>query len=160
DPVTREELADKARRVPDELLAAIGRVDVIAPLLAIESGAAPASLLPQVLEALSAVPAGGVPLHPRVPGLHLSVTDTNPLAMAEAIVHGTQHGKLNALTWLDPVLENGHTEWSPSPVRPDLRPLMGVLLAAHAFVPVAALHARLAEQGHPAMLGKESRRAE
>jgi HEXXH motif-containing protein len=34
-------------------------------------------------------------------------------------------------------------------VRPDLRPVMGVLLAVHAFVPVAALHEGLARAGHP-----------
>ena len=244
DVITREELAEQSRRAPDATLAAVGRADVICVLLSVESGAAPVSLLPSAVAALRGPAPGGVPLHPRVPGLHLSLTDTNPLAMdeahpeksgnavdlsgrpveewraalaaalelveaglpewfaelplalqrivpvgfhaerhlsasyreapglaylslhpdpltlAEAIVHETQHGKLNALSWLDPVLENGHTEWSPSPVRPDLRPLMGVLLAAHAFVPVAALHARLADLGHPAMLGKEARRAE
>lgn len=50
---------------------------------------------------------------------------------------------------LDPVLRNGTTAWTPSPVRPDLRPLNGVLLAAHAFVPVSVFHARLAAAGHP-----------
>jgi len=73
----------------------------------------------------------------------------DPLTLAEAIVHETQHGKLNSLSWLDPVLHNGMTEWTESPVRPDLRPLWGVLLAVHAFVPVAALHARLAEANAP-----------
>lgn len=73
----------------------------------------------------------------------------DPLTLAEAIVHETQHGKLNLLSWLDPVLLNGRTTWTRSPVRPDLRPLMGVLLAVHAFVPVAALHAGLAELDHP-----------
>ncbi|TNF26475.1 MAG: hypothetical protein EP329_21225 [Deltaproteobacteria bacterium] len=71
------------------------------------------------------------------------------LTMAEAIVHEVQHGKLNALTWLDPVLENGQTEWTKSPVRPDMRPLFGVLLAVHAFAPVAALHQGIAAAGHP-----------
>ena len=71
------------------------------------------------------------------------------LTMAEAIVHEVQHGKLNALTWLDPVLENGHSEWTKSPVRPDMRPLFGVLLAVHAFAPVAALHQGLEAAGHP-----------
>jgi HEXXH motif-containing protein len=71
------------------------------------------------------------------------------LTMAEAIVHEVQHGKLNLLTWLDPVLHNGYSDWSPSPVRPDLRPLMGVLLAVHAFVPVSALHWRLNSMDHP-----------
>jgi HEXXH motif-containing protein len=71
------------------------------------------------------------------------------LTLAEAIVHETQHSKLNVLSLLDAVLENGRTTWTASPVRPDLRPLMGVLLAVHAFVPVAALHAGLEEAGHP-----------
>jgi len=73
----------------------------------------------------------------------------NGLTMAEAIIHEVQHGKLNALTWLDPVLENGQTEWTKSPVRPDMRPLFGVLLAVHAFAPVAALHQGLKAAGHP-----------
>lgn len=77
------------------------------------------------------------------------------LTLAEAIVHEAQHGRLNIASWLDPVLRNGRTTWTPSPVRPDLRPLMGVLLAVHAFVPVAALHLRLAEAGHPLAEGPE-----
>ena len=73
----------------------------------------------------------------------------DPLIMAEAIVHESQHSKLNALIWLDPVLTNGHSEWTSSPVRPDLRPLIGVMLAAHAFVPVSAMHARMKAARHP-----------
>jgi HEXXH motif-containing protein len=73
----------------------------------------------------------------------------DPLTLAEAIVHEVQHCKLNLLTWFDPVLDNAYTEWTESPVRPDLRPVMGVLLAVHAFVPVAALHEGLARQAHP-----------
>jgi len=83
------------------------------------------------------------------PGTVYMTLHPDPVTMAEAIIHETQHGKLNLLTWLDAVLHNGYSDWSPSPVRPDLRPLMGVLLAVHAFVPVAAFHARLAEQDHP-----------
>jgi HEXXH motif-containing protein len=73
----------------------------------------------------------------------------DPLTMAEALIHETQHGKLNLLSWLDPVLHNAYTSWSESPVRPDLRPVMGVLLAVHAFVPVAAFHHVLAAMDHP-----------
>ena len=73
----------------------------------------------------------------------------DPLTLAEAIVHEAQHGKLNTLTWLDPLLRNGRTCWTSSPVRPDLRPLMGVLLAVHAFVPVAAMHHALAKRDWP-----------
>ena len=83
------------------------------------------------------------------PGTAWLTLHPDPLTMAEAIVHEAQHGRLNTLMWLDPVLHNGRSEWSPSPVRPDLRPLSGVLLAAHAFVPVAALHARLEAMDHP-----------
>lgn len=83
------------------------------------------------------------------PGTVYLTLHPDPLTMAEAIIHETQHGKLNRLSWLDPVLRNGYTAWSESPVRPDLRPVMGVLLAVHAFVPVAALHQRLALMGHP-----------
>jgi len=83
------------------------------------------------------------------PGLVYLTLHPSPLTLAEALVHETQHGKLNALSWFDAVLENAQTTWTPSPVRPDLRPLWGVLLAVHAFVPVAALHLRLAELDHP-----------
>jgi HEXXH motif-containing protein len=82
------------------------------------------------------------------PGLVYLTLHPDPVTLAEALIHETQHGKLNALSFFDPVLHNGQTEWAPSPVRPDLRPLMGVLLAAHAFVPVAEFHRRLAEIGH------------
>lgn len=84
------------------------------------------------------------------PGLVYMTLHPNVVTMAEAIVHEAQHGKLNLLSWLDPVLDNPPDELVTSPVRPDPRPLMGVLLAAHAFVPVAWLHRRLAELGHPA----------
>lgn len=83
------------------------------------------------------------------PGVAYLTLHPDPVTLAEAIIHETQHGKLNVLSWLDPVLKNGYSTWTPSPVRPDLRPLMGVLLAVHAFVPVAALHEGLVRVGHP-----------
>jgi HEXXH motif-containing protein len=79
---------------------------------------------------------------------YLSLCD-DPMTLAEALVHETQHSKLNLLSWSDPVVHNGHSCWTASPVRPDLRPLWGVLLAAHAFVPVGAMYDRLAELDHP-----------
>lgn len=96
------------------------------------------------------------------PGVVYMTLHPSTLTLAEALVHETQHTKLNLLTWFDAVLVNGRTTWTESPVRPDLRPLMGVLLAAHAFVPVAALHAEMARQGHPLAEGPdfERRRAE
>jgi len=83
------------------------------------------------------------------PGIVYMTLHPDPLTMAEALIHETQHGKLNLLSWVDPVLHNAYSAWSESPVRPDLRPIMGVLLAVHAFVPVAALHQRLLEIDHP-----------
>lgn len=83
------------------------------------------------------------------PGVAYLTLCDNPLTLAEALIHETQHTKINLLSWLDPIVHNAHTCWTTSPVRPDLRPLWGVLLAVHAFVPVAALHHRLAELDHP-----------
>ena len=96
------------------------------------------------------------------PGIVYLSLHPSILTMAEAIVHECQHGKLNVLLGLDPVLENGHTTWTPSPVRPDLRPLLGVLLAVHAFVPVSVMHRELALGGHPlaAEAGFDRRRAQ
>jgi HEXXH motif-containing protein len=77
----------------------------------------------------------------------------SPLTMAEAIIHEVSHNKLNAFFDLDPLLENGRGELYASPVRPDPRPIHGVLLAVHAFVPVArmyeALVARCPDDGGP-----------
>lgn len=96
------------------------------------------------------------------PGLVYLTLHPSTLTLAEAIVHETQHGKLNVLSWFDPLLANGRTTWTTSPVRPDVRPLSGVLLAVHAFVPVAALHRRLADLGHPIAASPEfaARRAQ
>lgn len=92
------------------------------------------------------------------PGLAYLTLHPDPITLAEALVHETQHSKLNLLTWLDPVLHNGRSFWTASPVRPDLRPLLGVLLAVHAFVPVAALHQGLVAADHP--LSKTAKFAE
>ena len=73
----------------------------------------------------------------------------NPMTMAEALVHEVSHNKISALLELDPVLENPRHEIHASPVRPDPRPLHGVLLAVHAFLPVAALYAAMIDAGHP-----------
>jgi HEXXH motif-containing protein len=78
--------------------------------------------------------------------LYLSL-HPSPRTMVEALVHEFQHNKLNALLELDDVLENAHEPLYRSPVRPDARPLHGVLLAVHAFVPVAVLYERLIASG-------------
>jgi HEXXH motif-containing protein len=72
-----------------------------------------------------------------------------PMTMVEALVHEFQHNKLNALLELDELLENAHAPLYRSPVRPDARPLLGVLLAVHAFVPVALLYEKMLAAGDP-----------
>ena len=64
------------------------------------------------------------------------------MTMVEAVIHEYQHNKLNAVVELDPLLQNPPGELHTSPVRPDPRPLFGILLAVHAFVPVAELYRR------------------
>ncbi len=70
-----------------------------------------------------------------------------PMTMVEAVIHEFQHNKLNALFESDDVLENALEPLYASPVRPDPRPLQGVLLAVHAFLPVARLYERLIAGG-------------
>ncbi len=65
------------------------------------------------------------------------------MTLVEALIHEFQHNKLNLLLGLDPVLHNADAPLYTSPVRPDPRPLRGVLLAVHAFEPIARLHDRL-----------------
>lgn len=86
----------------------------------------------------------------------------NPMTMAEAVIHEVSHNKLAALFELDPVLVNDRAEAHASPVRPDPRPLHGVLLAVHAFLPVAALYAAMIEaeaagSEHPAFRQRHAR---
>ncbi len=96
------------------------------------------------------------------PGQAYLTLHPNPLTLSEALIHEAQHGRLGAAQLVDPLLENAFTEWTPSPVRPDLRPINGILLAVHAFIPVAVLHAVLAERGEPKAAGPdfERRRAQ
>jgi len=72
------------------------------------------------------------------------------MTMVEAVVHEFSHNKLNALLELDPLLHNAFSPLFASPVRPDPRPLHGVLLAVHAFMAVEALYRALLELQHPA----------
>ncbi|TMA35211.1 MAG: hypothetical protein E6J79_15420, partial [Deltaproteobacteria bacterium] len=46
-------------------------------------------------------------------------------------------------------LSNAFHPLYPSPIRPDPRPLWGILLAVHAFLPVAELYRRMRDAGHP-----------
>ncbi|MFZ5479986.1 MAG: aKG-HExxH-type peptide beta-hydroxylase [Myxococcota bacterium] len=83
----------------------------------------------------------------------------SPAKMAEALIHELQHTKLNLLTFVDPVLADGGDELHASPVRPDPRPLWGVLLAVHAFVPVAELYFHLGDRARLAEVIAQNREA-
>ncbi len=73
----------------------------------------------------------------------------DPMTMAEALVHEHQHTKLNAALAADEILIDALEPRFASPVRPDLRPLLGVLLAVHAFVPVAELWCKMIDASDP-----------
>jgi HEXXH motif-containing protein len=82
-------------------------------------------------------------------GLIYLTLHPNLMTMTEAVVHEYQHNKINAAFAMDPLL---HNAWSPlyaSPVRPDPRPLHGVVLAVHAFQPVAKLYEAMDAAPHP-----------
>lgn len=81
-------------------------------------------------------------------GLAYVSLNPNSVTMTEALVHETQHSKANLVAWTDALIHN-HAESYPSPVRPDLRPLWGVLLAVHAFLPVAVIHRAMFHAGDP-----------
>jgi HEXXH motif-containing protein len=70
------------------------------------------------------------------------------MTMVEATIHEFQHNKLHAELELDPLLHNAFSPLYSSPVRPDPRPLQGVLLAVHAFLPVARLYQLMRAAGH------------
>lgn len=72
-----------------------------------------------------------------------------PMTMTEAIVHEFSHNKINALFEIDDVVRNAYEPLYKSPVRPDSRPLHGILLAVHAFVPVARLYELMIDADDP-----------
>nr|MBK7066646.1 hypothetical protein [Deltaproteobacteria bacterium] len=82
----------------------------------------------------------------------------NLMTMTEALIHEFSHNKLNALFELDPVLDNAFWPLYASPVRPDPRPLHGVVLAVHAFQPIARLYEAMTEAGEPASKSPEFQR--
>lgn len=73
----------------------------------------------------------------------------NVMTMTEAVLHEFQHNKINVASYELEFIENAFHPLYPSPVRPDPRPLWGILLAVHAFLPVAELYRRIRDGGHP-----------
>ena len=86
----------------------------------------------------------------------------NVITMAEALIHEFSHTKLNILGTFDPMFSNAFSPHFPSPYRPDARPLHGILLGVHAFLPIERFLERLAAKGHPQSLdpGFQRRRRE
>lgn len=80
--------------------------------------------------------------------VYLTLHD-NVMTMAEALVHELQHNKINCAAYAVDFLENAFHPLYKSPVRPDPRPLWGILLAVHAFLPVAQLYRAMRDAGHP-----------
>jgi HEXXH motif-containing protein len=76
--------------------------------------------------------------------LHPSV-----MIMAEALIHEFQHNKFNVSAYHTEYLGNAFSPLYKSPIRPDPRPLWGILLAVHAFLPVAELYRRMRDADHP-----------
>ena len=134
-----------------ELRSAAGLLDTGLPGWREDAGARAERLMPVGWEPERHLSAS----YRELPGQLYLTLHPNTLTLAEAWVHEAQHGRLNRLLLLDPALKNGRSTWTPSPVRPDLRPLIGVLLAVHAFVPVAAMHRRLSALGHPLISSPE-----
>ncbi len=80
-------------------------------------------------------------------GLLYMTLHPNRMTMTEALIHEFQHNKINAAFRIDPLLSNAWRPLYTSPVRPDPRPLHGVVLAVHAFQPVAKLYEIMTENG-------------
>ena len=57
--------------------------------------------------------------------------------MLVGIIHEFQHQKINMASFIDPIMHNKFSSLHKSPLRPDPRPLWGILLAVHAFAPVS-----------------------
>jgi HEXXH motif-containing protein len=74
--------------------------------------------------------------------LHPSV-----MIMTEAVIHEFQHNKFNVAAYSTEFLSNAFAPLYKSPIRPDPRPLWGILLAVHAFLPVAELYRRMRDGG-------------
>lgn len=69
------------------------------------------------------------------------------VVLAETIVHETAHLKLHTLNEMEPLLVDDGALRHHHPWRPDLRPLQGVLLGAHAFLNVTRMYEKAIANG-------------
>lgn len=132
------------RRWLSALDAARARIATFAPELAAEHAQLLAGVVPVGIDGEKSLSAS----YQEAIGLVYLSLHPSSVTMTEALVHEVQHSKLNLLSWSDPLIHNSAQLYF-SPVRPDPRPLWGVLLAAHAFLPVARLHRAMLDAGSP-----------
>ncbi|MCB9705521.1 MAG: hypothetical protein H6711_26860 [Myxococcales bacterium] len=66
----------------------------------------------------------------------------NPWLLAESIVHESAHVRIDEATFLQPLIVDDGRRIFRHPWRPDLRPITGVLLGAHAFLSVVLYYRR------------------
>lgn len=90
---------------------------------------------------------------PEVPGLIEVDLSSGPTQTIELIAHETAHLHLRAAQAAVPLVDPGHTATYRSPLRPEPRPLMGILLAYHAL---AYICAALRQAARAAVLAPES----
>jgi HEXXH motif-containing protein len=127
------------------LAAALGRIERHLPDLRAEMDLFVAQVVPVGWDAVKHLSAS----YQEVVGTVYMTLHPSGMTLSEALIHEFSHNKLNALLDLDPVLENALGSLHASPVRPDPRPLQGVLLAVHAFLPVARLYEQMIASGDP-----------
>ncbi|WP_437755181.1 aKG-HExxH-type peptide beta-hydroxylase [Sorangium sp. So ce1389] len=90
--------------------------------------------------------------------LQLTVRETGwPLLLAESILHEASHVKLDMARLMTPLLSNGDEKIYRHPWRPDLRPMSGVLLGAHAFLAVMKLYEHALEMAADERVEREYR---
>jgi HEXXH motif-containing protein len=119
---TGHALASLARLLPDCVHWAAAVVHVIVPLCS-ESAASWSS--------------GS---QPELPGLiHLSGL-TGPVVALEGLVHEAAHHHCTMLEASGPLIDPGHRDLYPSPLRVEPRPLRNVLLAVHALRHIVAFY--------------------
>jgi hypothetical protein len=81
-------------------------------------------------------------------GICITGTRTSDYSAIETVVHEAAHRHLFYANTQSPLTLSGHNAVYPSPLRDDLRPLSGILLAAHALAYIAAALTDVIRTGH------------
>jgi len=84
---------------------------------------------------------------PDLPGLVELDLFGGDMQILEALVHETSHHYLYRAEAASPLVDAGHNELYRSPLRPEPRPLRGILMAWHALAFIAVLYREAAERG-------------